>query len=78
MSRDPVQRKLQRQVSKEYVLDYIQPHYSCVSIKRAGSNKQAGRKFCKKLITEQALISEQGGILIIFSKTSRLFKQDFD
>ena len=49
--------------------------YSCVSIKWAGSNKQAGPKFCKKLINEQALISEQGGILIKVSKASRLFKQ---
>ena len=54
------------------ILEKVINVYSCVS------NKRAGWKVCKKLITKQALISEQGGILIIFSKTSRPFKQDID
>ena len=36
-------------------------NYSVVPNKRAGSNKQAGWKFDKISISEQALISKQGG-----------------
>ena len=35
--------------------------YSALLNKRAGSNKRAGRKFHEISISEQALISEQGG-----------------
>ena len=44
--------------------NFIIQTYSCLPIKQAGSNKQAGWKNFQILINKQALINEQGGIFI--------------
>ena len=44
--------------------------YSSVPIARAGSIEQAGRKFYKFILNEQALLSEQDGYLMNFVKTA--------
>ena len=38
--------------------------YSCLPIKRAGSNKQAGWIISETLTNKQAVINKQGGILV--------------
>ena len=49
--------------------------YSALLNKRAGSNKQAGRKFHEISISEQALISEQGGNSMDFNDRAGSNKQ---
>ena len=39
-------------------------HYSCLPIKQAGSNKQAGWIISETLTNKQAVINKQGGILV--------------
>ena len=38
--------------------------YSCLPIKQAGSNKQAGWIISETLTNKQAVINKQGGILV--------------
>ena len=46
-------------VKDKYWLDY-----SCLPIKQAGSNKQAGWIISEPLTNKQAVINKQGGILV--------------
>ena len=41
-----------------------QSTYSCLPIKQAGSNKQAGWIISETLTNKQAVINKQGGILV--------------
>ena len=43
---------------------FLNSIYSCLPIKQAGSNKQAGWIISETLTNKQAVINKQGGILV--------------